>query len=182
MPTQWTPDRGRVAPQAGMEDTMVERTLVRSPTRRLSGLVDVESPLALLQRDVNSVLTDFWHRSGFTVGDPTESFPRVNVSENAETYRLSADLPGLDGKAVKVFLENDSTIVLEGERTDEHAEHGRNWVRRERESGAFRRAIELPVAVDPSKVTAAFAKGVLTIDAPKSREAVAKRRSIEVKS
>jgi HSP20 family protein len=161
---------------------MVERTMARSPTHRLSGYVDVGSPLSLLQRDVNSVITDFWRRSGFTVGDPTESFPRVNVSENAEAFRVSADLPGLDGKTVKVYLENDSTIVLEGERTDEHAEHGRNWVRREREAGAFRRAIELPVAVDPSKVTAAFAKGVLTVEAAKSREAVAKRRSIEVKS
>lgn len=165
---------------------MVERTSARGPAHRLPDFADTESPLAGLHRGMNSLLAEFARNHGFTVGDPTDgqasTWPRVNVSESGEAFRLSADLPGLDAKCVRVSLENDSTVVLEGEHLDEREEHGRNWIRHERGSGSFRRAIELPVTVDASKVTAAFAKGVLVIEAPKSREAVAKRRSVEIKS
>jgi HSP20 family protein len=48
--------------------------------------------------------------------------------------------------------------------------------------GSFQRAFELPASIDRDKVSADFAKGVLTITLPKTPEAQKQQKKIEVKS
>ena len=56
------------------------------------------------------------------------------------------------------------------------------FYRRERSYGAFRRTIELPGEVDESKIEAAFKNGVLKITLPKTKEAQARIKHIDVKA
>lgn len=143
---------------------------------------ETEHPLLSLQREMDALFNDF-ARSG---GNPplTEAgrfLPPTNVSENPECFRVTAELPGMDLKDVTVRLEGGA-LVISGKKEGEKEEKGRDWYRKERTSGEFRRVIQLPDAIDENKVAATFAKGVLTVDVPKSREAVAKARVIEVKA
>jgi len=141
----------------------------------------VAEPLSLFRRDLDSLFENFWRSNGLPLGEVrTSLYPTVNVSENPECFRVTADLPGLDRKDVTLAVEDDR-LVLSGTRTDEKEEKGRNWYRRERSSGEFRREIAIPCEVDAAKASATMHNGVLTVDLPKRPEAMQKRRVLEIK-
>ena len=72
-----------------------------------------------------------------------------------------------------------STVTLRGERKAV-SEEGASVHRSERPSGAFRRAIDLPVPIDGEKVEAVHRHGVLTLRLPKAAEH--RPRQISVKA
>jgi HSP20 family protein len=69
-----------------------------------------------------------------------------------------------------------------GEKKMEKEEKKKDFYRRERSYGSFKRNIPLPMDVDTEKVDATFKKGVLTIRLPKTGEAKKEVRKIAVKS
>jgi len=157
------------------------RDLIPGRTRSGYG-TDLELPLVGLRQELDRLFEDFAAWNGPSRLAETATFlPPVNVSENPETLRVTAELPGIDAKDVTVRLENGA-LVISGKKESEKEEKGRDWYRRERSHGEFRRAIQLPSEIDPNKVLATFSKGVLSVEIPKTREATAKSRVIEVKS
>lgn len=103
--------------------------------------------------------------------------PAVDVVENPNELVIAADLPGVKKENVDVQIE-DGTLTLTGARKFEYEERKEGFHRLERSYGSFRRAFTLPDSVDPEKVVAAFADGVLKITLPKKE--IAKLRSIKV--
>jgi len=95
-------------------------------------------------------------------------FPAVNLYETDETYVLTAEVPGLAPEDLEISLEG-STVTLRGERKV-FDEQGASVHRSERPTGAFRRAIDLPVPIDGEKVEAVHRHGVLTLRLPKAPE------------
>jgi len=141
----------------------------------------VSEPFSLLRRDIDSIFDSFLRSNGWPLIEPSSRlYPTINVSDNPEIVRITADLPGLERKDVTVALESDR-LVLSGSRAEEKEEKGRNWYRRERATGEFRREIVLPCEIDSNKATAAMHNGVLTVDLPKKAEALQKRRVVEIK-
>jgi HSP20 family protein len=135
-----------------------------------------------MRREMDALLNDMWSgNNARTLESVERAFPQVNVSENPEAWRVTAELPGLDEKDVQVSFESN-LLLIAGKKSDEKEEKGRTWYRRERRSGEFQRAIELPATIDMTKATATFQKGVLVVDVPKMPEAKSSRRTIEVKS
>ena len=105
--------------------------------------------------------------------------PPVDVSETADEYLVTAELPGTKPEDVTVEL-NDGVLTIRGEKRverDEHKEHAR-YV--ERVFGSFVRSFTLPQNADSEKVQASFADGVLTLRVPKRAEA--KPRTIAIQS
>ena len=49
---------------------------------------------------------------------------------------------------------------------------------KERRSGSFYRAVQLPESVDPEKVTTSYEDGVLTVQLPKVEEKKARKLAI----
>jgi HSP20 family protein len=95
-------------------------------------------------------------------------YPPVNLYENQDGYVLTAELPGVPTQDIHVSLEG-STVTLSGERKPEHeGMEGASLHRRERPSGSFRRAFELPSEIDSDKVEAVHRNGVLMLRIPKS--------------
>jgi HSP20 family protein len=113
-------------------------------------------------------------------GDWRGVFPAVNLYETADAYQLTAELPGVAPDEIHVSIEG-STVVLEGECKIDYASRKETSLhRRERQGGAFRRAFELPAAVDAEKVEAIHRNGVLMLRLPKTPDA--KPRQISVRS
>jgi HSP20 family protein len=96
-------------------------------------------------------------------------FPAVNLYEREDAFVLTAELPGVRPEDVEVTLEG-STVSIRGERKIEYPEGDTSVHRRERQSGSFRRAFELPVPIDADKVEAIQRNGVLMLRLPKSAE------------
>ena len=108
---------------------------------------------------------------------PKEWSPAVEIVESDEEISLTAELPGLEEKDVKINVE-DNLLSLSGERTIEKNEDDR-YVRSERWYGKFSRSFRLPETADLENINAKLANGVLTVTVPKKEEA--KPRQIEVK-
>ena len=94
----------------------------------------------------------------------------------ARALRVTAELPGLDEKDVRVEIAN-GVLSISGEKKSESEDKDRRFS--ERYYGRFERRIPLE-DVDEDKVTASFKNGVLTVTVPKSNEAKSSVRRIEI--
>ena len=107
--------------------------------------------------------------------------PAMDVIEDADAYKLTAELPGMTEKDIEVVV-SDGMLTLKGEKKQEKEQKDKNYYMSERAYGAFERSFTLPEGVDRDKVGAEFTKGVLTITLPKKPEAKVEPTKIEVKA
>lgn len=113
-------------------------------------------------------LDDGLGRPGLAAPGTRGVYPPVNLYENNEGYVLTAELPGVLPEDIHVSLEG-STVTLSGERKAEYEGlEGASLHRRERPTGSFRRAFELPHEIDQDKVEAVHRHGVLMLRIPRS--------------
>lgn len=139
---------------------------------------NVLRPFALLRE-----MTD-WMDQAFTGGDYPITrgerlwTPAVEVREKDNQLKISADLPGIDQKDVKVEVDNN-TLVIQGERKREANEEREGVQRSERFYGSFYRAILLPETAKADNAKAEFKNGVLEVTVPLDQEQ-AKRKQIPI--
>jgi HSP20 family protein len=107
--------------------------------------------------------------------------PAIDVTEDADAYKLTAELPGMAEGDIEVALTDD-TLTLKGEKKEEKEKKEKNYYLSERSYGAFRRSFALPDGVDRDKIGAEFAKGVLTVTLPKVAGVKTEPKKIEVKA
>jgi len=99
--------------------------------------------------------------------------PTVDViPKEGGGFNIQAELPGVTKDNIKVRVEDD-TLILEGEKKEEHVEgkKGSDFYRQERTYGSFMRQFALPAGVDPKSIKSSFKDGVLKIEVPKGKEA-----------
>jgi HSP20 family protein len=137
-----------------------------------------------LQRQMNRMVDNFFGRttslmpfeeslSGWEFGPP------VDIYEDDQRMTFKVEVPGIDEKDIKVEIENN-VLTVHGERKLEKDVKEENFRRMERHYGAFSRSFTLPSTVDPEKIEANYAHGVLAIQMPKRAEAKAKQIKVNV--
>lgn len=104
------------------------------------------------------------------------TFPPLNVGSSAGSVDVYVFAAGIDPKSLDVSLQQN-LLTLSGQRQEQH-EEGATYYRRERFSGSFQRVLTLPEDVDPDKVEAKYADGVLHVRIGRREEV--KPRRIEV--
>jgi HSP20 family protein len=112
-----------------------------------------------------------------SVGDSW--LPDVDVKEEDKFYVVKADVPGMEKKDIKISIDQQNNLVIEGERDTEIKKEKKGYLCFERYKGAFFRKIALPGAVDAQGIKATYQSGVLEVNVPKSKETVVKQISIE---
>jgi HSP20 family protein len=105
--------------------------------------------------------------------------PAVDITEDDKSFKLTAELPGMTEKDVQVSLSGN-TLFVKGEKRQEKEQKEKGYYLSERSYGEFQRTFILPEGVDPEKIEAAVANGVLTVTVPKNAQAAPKK--IEVKA
>jgi HSP20 family protein len=156
-------------------------------------IADWPAQFAALRSRMNRLFDDFgWPDSGApALRPPVEALrgwremfaaaPALDMIERDGEYELQAELPGMSIKDVDVTL-NDGMLFIKGEKSSEHKEDKEGYRLQERTFGAFHRSVALPRGVDGDKVTAVLENGVLKVKLPKTAEAKAQERKIEVKA
>ncbi len=150
------------------------------------------TPLESLRRQVDRLFEDFDLRHfPFSRSLDVEPFwrreltisgmPAVDIVEKADAYELSAELPGMDEQHIEIRLSN-GVLTIKGEKKDEREERKKDYYLSERHYGSFQRSFSLPEGVDPEKIEARFARGVLTLTLPKRPEAQHPERTIPIRS
>jgi HSP20 family protein len=128
---------------------------------------DSFSLIRRMQREMNRVFS----QAGLDFSSRGDDFlssawvPTTEIAYQDGNLVVSAELPGLTEKDVKVEI-NDDFLIIEGERKLEK-EEGDGGVRRtERRYGEFYRAIALPEGADAEHARAEFQNGVLHVTIP----------------
>jgi len=139
-----------------------------------------------LHQEMDRLFEDFWKGSGSLrlqnrPWQQNELVPRVDESEDETAFHVKVELPGMDQEDVDLTLAA-GVLTIRGEKKREDEEKGKDFYRRERTFGSFRRSLPIPVDVDESKIEARFEKGILFIELPKTEEAQKKVKHIPVQA
>jgi HSP20 family protein len=102
--------------------------------------------------------------------------PPVDLLETADSYVLTAEVPGLARDDIEIQV-HDATLLLRGHRPPAQVPCER-FHRVERGHGSFARRFTLPTPLAVDQIQADLRDGVLTITIPKAAHAA--RRHIEV--
>jgi HSP20 family protein len=100
--------------------------------------------------------------------------PRADIVENDDAYLVKIDVPGVRRDQLDVQV-HDHEVVVTGEVVER--EQGRLF-RRTRPVGRFEYRGQLPGDINPEKISAELADGVLTVTVPKAE--TARPRRIEI--
>lgn len=117
-------------------------------------------------------------RFSFLPGRSARSYPLVNVSEHADSFRVDALAPGLDVDSLDVSFA-DRTLSINGRKLAVDNETSEERIHRlERSGGQFRRTVRVENDVDPDGIRADYHDGILTVTLPKAESA--RPRNIDV--
>ncbi len=107
--------------------------------------------------------------------------PRVNIAESETAFEITAELPGIDKKDVRITLDH-GLLTLSGEKRDSREDKTRDYYLSERSYGMFRRRFRIPEGIVEDKIKAEYDKGVLTVTLPKQKpgKGTDKGRSIPI--
>lgn len=111
--------------------------------------------------------------SDFDGGLPTgmgSFIPRLDTSDEGDSIKITAEVPGIDDKNLDVTVTDD-LVTIKGEKNDEHSKSkmgDKNMQTIERSYGSFQRTVSLPCKVQSDKAEASLKNGLLTISVPKS--------------
>ena len=126
------------------------------------------------------VLADFFNllsRDGAT----TAWVPPVDISEQADAIRITAEVPGVKPEDVQISVEGN-VLTIHGTKQQVEEERTERVHRYERAYGAFERSFTLPATVDPRGIKATYDHGVLTLTLPKVEQAKPRQIPVEVTS
>ena len=107
----------------------------------------------------------------------TRRFPLVNFSDDEGHVYVDALVPGVDPKDVDLNVLRN-TLTISGERKPFVEQKGQIVHRSELGSGKFSRTLELPIDINPDKVSAECRDGIMRITLAKAEHA--KPKKIEI--
>jgi HSP20 family protein len=141
--------------------------------------VDPFREFAAMQDRMNRLFGNVYLRDEDT-GFRGSWVPAVDIFETpGHDLVVRAELAGLNREDIEVTVEN-GTLVLKGEKKFDAGVKEEQYRRIERAYGTFHRSFTLPNTVDPTKVSADFKNGVLTVTLPFREEARPRSINVEV--
>jgi len=170
-----------------------EKTEAPAPALRERG-----NPFASLRDEVDRLFDDFawrWPVGPFSgrgrsllaplAGFPAGWFggtPAVDIVDMDKEIQVRAELPGMDEKDIDIEISGNM-LTIRGEKKEEteKGEKGGRYYMSERRYGSFERSIQIPEGANRDKPEASFAKGVLTVSFPKTKEAREKAKKVKIK-
>ncbi len=124
--------------------------------------------------DLFTAMTGGTRAVGYPFWRQTRLFPLLNVRQQEDCFVVTAEIPGMKHEDLEIKVEEE-TLSLKGERKPLEPSEGASYHRRERASGTFHRSLTLPNKVDAENVKANYKDGVLTVNLPFHKAALARQ-------
>ena len=133
----------------------------------------VSDPFRAMRREMENAFR------AFDRGSPSAyigaGIPPVAVAETKDAFEVTAELPGVDEKDIKVSVD-DNQQKAESTRDE------KEWHVEERTYGSFYRSMSLPFKPEDGAVEAHFDKGVLHLTIKKPTKVIKSSKTIDVKT
>lgn len=104
--------------------------------------------------------------------------PPVEVTEDEKQVTVRAEVPGLKAEDLELSVSGNQ-LTIAGEKRESRESRSGGVYQSECRYGRFMRLIDLPAPVDPERVEAELANGVLTVRLTKASEAPGRRIPIK---
>ena len=99
-----------------------------------------------------------------------KTLPPVNLIESKESYTIELSAPGFDKHDFKIELDNfNLSVSLD---IDDKMNEAIQYTKREYNYSSFKRSFKLAKYSDIRKIDASYVNGILTIQIPKTKEAI----------
>lgn len=108
--------------------------------------------------------------------------PHINIDATDKEYRITIEVPGVEEKDIKIEIDQEGILKIQGEKSREKEEKGREYYCIERSYGSFERALSLPEDAEQGNVNARFKNGVLTVAIPRKTLSKSKVRQIPIET
>lgn len=104
---------------------------------------------------------------------------KLEVSEQAEAFKVLAEVPGVKKDEIQVTIDGDQVTVSAEVRREKDVKEGERVVHSERYYGKVARAFRLGTDIDESRAQAKYSDGVLELVLPKKSVAAARKLTIQ---
>lgn len=105
--------------------------------------------------------------------------PPVDIYEDREAIIVRAELPGMKQEEIDIELNGDS-LTIKGERKFGDEAQRENYIRVERQYGAFQRSFTIGAPIQEGAVKATYRNGILEVVLPKSEAVRPKKVQVVV--
>jgi HSP20 family protein len=103
---------------------------------------------------------------------------KLDVSENETSYKVRADIPGVNKEDIQISIDGNLITVSAEVQRDKEIISGDKVLRSERFSGKMTRSFTLPKEVDESASEAKYNNGVLDLVLQKKVPVTSKRLTV----
>jgi HSP20 family protein len=104
---------------------------------------------------------------------------RMDVSEDANAYKVLAEIPGVKKEDIHVSIDGNQVSISAEVKNEKEVKEGERLLRSERYFGSAARSFSLAQDVDESAAQAKYTDGVLELTLPKKAVAASKRLVIQ---
>ena len=133
-----------------------------------------------LRANMDRALEDAWtgrSSDGGTLALRAGTWPRANLIDAGTNLVLSAEVPGLSERDIKLTLSQE-VLTIAGERMNA-APDGYSVHRQERPAVTFSRSFALPCRVNPERTNATVKNGILIVTLEKMSDALPRQIAIK---
>lgn len=109
---------------------------------------------------------------------PQQPSIRMDVKEEADAYKVHAELPGVKKEDIHVTIDGSQVSISAEVRQEKEVKEGERVLRSERYFGKVARSFQLAQEIDDGKAVAKFNDGVLELTLPKRAANASKRLTI----
>ncbi len=104
---------------------------------------------------------------------------RMDVKEEADAYRVHAELPGVRKEDIHVTIDGNQVSISAEVKQEKEVKEGERVLRSERYFGKVSRSFQLAQDIDDAQAAARFNDGVLELTLPKRAATASKRLAID---
>lgn len=128
-----------------------------------------------------SMLSDFfepwneWFMDG-TAGKAL-TLPRVNITEDKNSYCMSLAAPGLHKKDFKIDIDGN-LLTVSAQKEENKEDKDETYTRKEYNYSSFSRSFTMPDEVEMDKINANYDGGVLKLTLPKNEKALKSQQKV----
>jgi HSP20 family protein len=106
--------------------------------------------------------------------------PNIDITSTRDEYAITAEVPGIEEKDIKLDVTADGQLIISGEKKFEREDRQGDVQYAEASYGSFERVLSLPDDVDRESVEARFKNGLLTITCPRTEASKMQTRHIPI--
>jgi len=105
------------------------------------------------------------------------NYPQMNVQEKDDSYLLTFNLAGIEKKDIKLSLEENNMLTIEGKQREDKTIKSDSFIKQEMHRGKFKRSILLPDDLNIETLETEFHNGILKVMIEKK---VSKKQSAKI--